>query len=127
MCFDEGTVIFLHKIWYIILYSHLLFPYSFNEKRTLELIEYLTEMPPQGCNHDRGHKFPFLANQIFTDGEEGLSAIIEKFFYSKQEVVVESPKPQKETPKTSAEEFLVISEENDPEEVKIELNMEENP
>lgn len=55
----------------------------FNEKRTLELIEYLTEMPPQGCNHDRGHKFPFLANQIFTDGEEGLSSIIEKFFFSK--------------------------------------------
>ena len=36
--------------------------FSFNEKRCFELIEYLIEMPPQDCTHDRGHKFPFLAN-----------------------------------------------------------------
>ena len=57
--------------------------YSFNEKRCYELIEYLTEMPPQDCTHDRGHKFPFLANQVFIDGGEGVLPIIEQFFYSK--------------------------------------------
>jgi hypothetical protein len=39
-------------------------------------------MPPQDCTHDRGHKFPFLANQVFIDGGEGAVPIIEQFFYS---------------------------------------------
>ena len=39
---------------------------------------------------------------------------------------MEYPKPQKEAKKASAEEFLVISEENSPEEVKIQLDAQEN-
>jgi len=34
----------------------------FNKERVSELLEYLTQMPPEGSDHDRGHKFPFLAN-----------------------------------------------------------------
>ena len=40
-------------------------------------------MPPEGCDHARGHKMPFLANQIFTDGGDGVSPIVEQFFFSK--------------------------------------------
>ena len=40
-------------------------------------------MPPEGCDHARGHKLPFLANQIFTDGGDGVSPIVEQFFFSK--------------------------------------------
>ena len=47
------------------------------------MISYITEMPPEDCDHARGHKMPFLANQIFTDGGDGVSPIIEQFFFSK--------------------------------------------
>ena len=56
--------------------------FSFNEKRCFELIQYLIEMPPDDCTHDRGHKFPFMANQVFIDGGEGIQPIVEQFFYS---------------------------------------------
>lgn len=30
-------------------------------------------MPPENCTHDRGHKYPFLASQIFSDGGDGVA------------------------------------------------------
>lgn len=48
----------------------------------MELISYITEMPPEECDHNRGHRFPFLANQIFTDGGDGVSPIVDQFFFS---------------------------------------------
>lgn len=39
-------------------------------------------MPPEDCSHDRGHKFPFLANQIFMEGGKGVEAIVDNFFYT---------------------------------------------
>jgi hypothetical protein len=47
-------------------------------------------MPPENCSHERGHKFPFLANQVFTDGGDGVAEIIDRFFYS-YKVVENSP------------------------------------
>ena len=44
-----------------------------NEERINELIELLIEMPPENCTHDRGHKYPFLASQIFSDGGDGVA------------------------------------------------------
>lgn len=38
-------------------------------------------MPPGDADHARGHKFPFLASQVFTDGGDGVNNIIERFFY----------------------------------------------
>jgi len=40
-------------------------------------------MPSKDDSHDRGHKFPFLANQIFTDGGKGVESIVEQFFYTR--------------------------------------------
>ena len=47
------------------------------------MIDYLTQMPPSDTTHDRGHKFPFLANQIFQEGGKGVENIVEHFFYKK--------------------------------------------
>ena len=53
-------------------------------------------MPPENCSHERGHKFPFLANQVFTDGGDGVAEIIDRFFYS-YKVVENSPVFNKNT------------------------------
>ena len=47
-----------------------------------ELVDYLTVEPEINCSKDRGHKFPFLAYQLFSDGGDGVAEIVEKFFYS---------------------------------------------
>lgn len=39
-------------------------------------------MPESDSSHDRGHKFPFLANQIFLEGGKGVENIVDQFFYS---------------------------------------------
>ena len=49
-------------------------------------------MPPEGCSHDRGHKFPFLANQVFAEGGEGVLPIVEQFFFTKATPDEESKK-----------------------------------
>jgi len=68
----------------VIITLNLLFAiFSFNNQRIHELVDYLTVMPPDGSSHDRGHKYPFLANQIFSEGGDGVPVIIEQFFYSK--------------------------------------------
>ena len=41
------------------------------------MLELVLEMPPENCSHDRGHKFPFVANEII--GQE-LCMITDKFF-----------------------------------------------
>jgi hypothetical protein len=41
-------------------------------------------MPPTDSSHDRGHKFPFLANQIFLEGGKGVESIVDQFFYSQK-------------------------------------------
>ena len=81
--------LFLFKIWSYI------YIFSFNEKRCFELIEYLIEVPPADCTHDRGHKFPFLANQVFIDGGDGVIPIVEQFFYSKAAPRVDEKKNDK--------------------------------
>jgi hypothetical protein len=41
------------------------------------MMELVLQMPPENCSHDRGHKFPFVANEII--GQE-LCMITDKFF-----------------------------------------------
>jgi hypothetical protein len=45
------------------------------------LLKYITVMPKADEGHDRGHKFPFLANQVFLEGGKGVDCIVEQFFY----------------------------------------------
>lgn len=66
-------------------------------------------MPPENCSHERGHKFPFLANQVFSDGGDGVAEIIDKFFYS-YKVVENSPVFNKNTVQT--EDAITNNEEN---------------
>jgi hypothetical protein len=63
-----------------------LYHYSFNKTRVDELIDYITVMPPDGCSHDRGHKFPFYANRIFNEGGDGVPNIIEQLFFANKKV-----------------------------------------
>jgi len=72
--------------------------FSFNKKRIDELLEYIVTMPEEDSSHDRGHKFPFLANQVFTDGGKGVESIVEHFFFSQAEPKVQSPALPKENP-----------------------------
>lgn len=46
------------------------------------MIDYLTVVPEASCTKDRGHKYPFLAHQLFSDGGDGVTELIDKFFYS---------------------------------------------
>mmetsp|Transcript_15898 Transcript_15898/g.24501 ORF Transcript_15898/g.24501 Transcript_15898/m.24501 type:complete len:250 (+) Transcript_15898:158-907(+) len=62
----------------------------FNKQRVAELIGYITIVPNEEDGHDRCNKFPFLANQVFSDGEDGVSGLFQHFFYSEKEV---QPRP----------------------------------
>ncbi|CAG9316098.1 unnamed protein product [Blepharisma stoltei] len=48
-----------------------------NRDRILELIEYITIFPPEGCDNRRGHKFPFLASELFACET---ASLLDKFF-----------------------------------------------
>jgi len=43
------------------------------------LLAYITKMPPADANHTRGHRYPYIASEVF--GTE-MSSIIEQFFES---------------------------------------------
>ena len=47
-----------------------------------ELVELVTEMPPDDAGQARGHKMPFQATQLLTEGGDGVKDIVEAFFYS---------------------------------------------
>jgi hypothetical protein len=29
------------------------------------MLDYIIKMPPEGCTHDRGHKYPFTVSELF--------------------------------------------------------------
>ena len=71
-------MLFLYLIFNIDLFSFT------KRERVKELIRLLTEEPEVNCSHERGHKFPFLASQVFSDGGEGIGHIARAFFYRKE-------------------------------------------
>lgn len=50
---------------------------SFTKMRVNQLLDLCLVFPPEGCDHARGHKLPFLASELF--GYE-LNAIVASFF-----------------------------------------------
>ena len=65
--------------------------HSFTQRKRLsELIDYITVMPDSTSSKNRGHKYPFLAHHIFTEGGDGVNEIIDKFFfsYSDEDIIV---------------------------------------
>lgn len=50
---------------------------SFTHEKLAVLIDFITVMPSETASHDRGHKYPFLASEIFACE---LPQILEKFF-----------------------------------------------
>jgi len=42
-----------------------------------DLVDLITVMPPDNASHNRGHKFPFLANEIFNCE---INALLDRFF-----------------------------------------------
>eukprot|EP00347_Sterkiella_histriomuscorum_P000595 403375243 len=67
----------------------------FTHEKLGELIDLITVMPSEEDTHDRQHRFPFQANEIF--GFE-INAFLDKFF--------EAPEPV--TPKAKAEDTTII-------------------
>jgi hypothetical protein len=49
----------------------------FDHDKLKHLIDLITVMPPDNASHNRGHKFPFLANEIFNCE---INALLDKFF-----------------------------------------------
>ena len=60
----------------------------FTQEKIERLLVYLLQMPSQDADHDRGHKFPFMANEVC---QSDLNNFHEKFF--------KAPEPEEETPK----------------------------
>ncbi|CDW76161.1 UNKNOWN [Stylonychia lemnae] len=70
----------------------------FDHDKLAELIELITVMPSEEDTHDRQHKFPFQANEIF--GFE-INTFLDKFF--------EAPEPK--TPKAKTQEVSITLDE----------------
>jgi len=49
----------------------------FTHEKLKQLIDLITEMPAEDADNNRGHKFPFLASEIFNCE---LNTVLEKFF-----------------------------------------------
>ena len=66
-------------------------------------------MPPEDADKDRGHKFPFLASEMFNCE---VNAILEKFFEAPE--VKESDKSVTESKENSEEVEHIETEEAEP-------------
>mgnify|MGYP006893267297 CR=1 len=67
----------------------------FDHDRLKVLIDYITVMPTEADGHDRGHKYPFIAGEIFNCE---INQILDKFFEAPVLNVIDS------TPAVAAEE-----------------------
>lgn len=52
----------------------------FDHDKVKELVDFIISMPPEDCSHDRGHKYPFMASEIFNSE---LSKINDIFFQAR--------------------------------------------
>ena len=50
-----------------------------NREKVSELLDYILKMPPEGCSHDRGHKYPFLANEVFSSEVNKITSLFFNF------------------------------------------------
>lgn len=88
--------------------------FSFTHEKLAQMIEMMTEMPPDGCSHNRGHKHPFTVAEIF--GCE-VSQINDLFFTKPPErVTAKSATPklgeQEPTSGTSAIKKMMADDSN---------------
>lgn len=73
----------------------------FKRDKLKQLIDYITEMPTED-EHKRGHKFPFLVNEIFSLDNQKIN---DKFFNIEEEEPEEKPsKVEKEDDEDSSSE-----------------------
>ena len=49
----------------------------FDHEKLMKLVDYITVMPPEDAEHQRGHKFPFISSEIFNCE---INQILDKFF-----------------------------------------------
>ncbi len=73
----------------------------FDHERLAKLVEYITVMPPLDADHQRGHKFPFIASEIFNCE---INQILDKFF--------EAPEKKKPVEVHEDEEDDTVKEES---------------
>eukprot|EP00347_Sterkiella_histriomuscorum_P002974 403366086 len=67
----------------------------FDHDKVSQLIEYIINMPPEGCSHDRGHKLPFVASEIFNCELNKINDIFFQARPQKQFQSIESLKQEK--------------------------------
>ncbi|CDW85807.1 UNKNOWN [Stylonychia lemnae] len=63
----------------------------FDHDKVAEMIDFIIKMPPEGCTHDRGHKLPFIASEIFNCE---LSKLNDIFFTARPVETVSQSKKQ---------------------------------
>lgn len=74
--------------------------FSFKHDKLRQLIDLITVHPPPEADHNRGHKWPFVASEIFSFE---LTQIMDKFFEA-PEIAVE---PEREDPEAEFQTPLV--------------------
>ncbi len=87
----------------------------FDHERLSRLVEYMTVMPPEDAPHSRGHKYPFIASEIFNCE---INQVLEKFFEAPPKKEVE------EAPENEGEEEIQKSEDKEEGEEEAEDNKE---
>ncbi len=64
-----------------------------NRDKIVELVHYLLKEPPEGCSQDRGHRFPFMACEVF---KCEIQEHVDMFFTSRAEVEESQAKDKEE-------------------------------
>lgn len=65
----------------------------FDHDKLNKLVDLITVMPPEDASHSRGHKFPFIASEIFNCE---INQILDKFFEEVEEKKEESNSDQED-------------------------------
>ncbi len=63
-----------------------------DRSKVATLLDFIIEMPPEDASHERGHKFPFVASEIFSCE---ISAVMDMFFSSRSESEIGKGEPAK--------------------------------
>lgn len=83
---------------------------SFTHDKLRQLVDLITVLPPADCDHARGHKWPFLASEIFSFE---LTPIMDKFFEAPEvlpEPAQQDPEAEYKTPLVDAEDETITED-----------------
>jgi hypothetical protein len=99
-----------------------------DRKQVSKLLDYVIQMPPSDATHTRGHKLPFVANEVFATEN---AKILDQFFNlpKPKEEEEEEKKEEEEPYATDDNKFRSFkagkTDEGDEDQIRVELEEEE--